>query len=323
MSEVSSNAAASFRELLSKRWLWPYVGAVAIFVVIMFNSSDSLGTLSASMSFASFYILVGIGQMLVITLGPGNIDLSIPYAIGLSGFVAMKTMNASDGRILIGLAAGLATGILIGAFNFVLIKGLKVPPMISTMGSGFLIQSLSIVFFRGLQIKPPSGLAAFVNLKWAGIPVLFLIVLALCVIMHFVLSRTSYGRGIQAIGQNEKAASLAGVRVIRYKAMTYVICGLFAGITGVLLSAFGGGVTLGMGHEYMLNSIAVPVIGGTSIAGGNANIPGIVGASMLLLLLLYLLNMLGFTVGLRYILTGAVIIGIILSSSEKRLANSR
>jgi len=310
--------AAGVRELMSVKWLWSYVGAALVFFVIALISKDPVGTLRASASFASFFILVGIGQMLVITLGPGNIELSIPYAISLTGFVAMKVMNNSDAGILVGSLAGLAAGAAVGCFNFAIIKLLRVPPMLATLASGFIVQTLSIVFFRGLQIKPPTGLANFVNLKILGVPVLFLVVIAICIVMHFLLQRTRYGRSIHAIGQNAKAAALASIKVNRSRFFTYVLCGLFSGCTGILLSAFGGGVTLGMGHEYLLNSIAVPVIGGCAIAGGDSNIPGILGASMLLLLILYLLDIIGFTVGLRYILTGVIILGIIFASSERR-----
>jgi ribose transport system permease protein len=312
--------ALPLREIVAVKWLWSFVGAAFVFVVIASVSKDPLGTLRASASFATFFMLVGMGQMLVITLGPGNIDLSIPYAIGLTGFVAMKVMNASDGGIALGTLAGLSTGMAIGGFNFLLIRLLRVPPMISTLGSGFIVQSISIVFFRGLQIKPPTGLAAFVNVKLGGVPLLFLVAIAIGVLMHFVLTRTRYGRFIHAIGQNTKAAALAAIHVETSRFVTYVLCGLFSGITGILLSAFGGGVTLGMGHEYLLNSIAVPVIGGSAIAGGSSNVPGILGASLLLLLILYLLDILGFTVGLRSILTGAVILVIIFASSQARSA---
>lgn len=306
----------SAREIFSAKWLWSYLGALAVFLVIAFVSKDPVGTLTASMSFSSFFMLVGMGQMLVITLGPGNIDLSIPYGIGLTGFVAMKVMNADNGLILWGIIAGLIAGAAIGAFNFGLIRLLRVPPMIATLASGFIVQTLSIVFFRGLQIKPPAGLSAFVNVKFAIIPLLFLVVLLIGVVMHFVFTRSPYGRYVQATGQNTRAAALAGINVNLNKLITYILCGFFAGLTGILLSAFGGGVTLGMGREYLLNSIAVPVIGGSSIAGGNSNVPGILGASILLLLILYLLDILGFTIGLRYILTGAVILAIIFASSQ-------
>ncbi|MGA2481119.1 MAG: ABC transporter permease, partial [Spirochaetia bacterium] len=90
----------------------------------------------------------------------------------------------------------------------------------------------------------------------------------------------------------------------------------FASLTGILLAAFSGGATLGMGEDYLLNSIAVVVLGGSSIAGGDSNVQGIVGASVLLYLIVNLLNILGFVVGLRYILTGVIIVAIILASGE-------
>ena len=315
-SPAMRRPAFSLGDLLSAKWLWSYIGAVLVFIVIASVSKDPWGTLTASASFCSFFMLVGMGQMLVITLGPGNIDLSIPYAIGLTGFVAMKVMNNVDSGIFLGIVLGLAAGAAIGAFNFGLIRLLRIPPMIATLASGFIVQTVSIVFFRGLQIKPPAGLSSFVNIKFGIVPLLFLVVLVIAVVVHFILTRSPYGRFIHAIGQNPKAAALAAIRVDRNRLASYVLCGLFGGLTGILLSAFGGGVTLGMGREYLLNSIAVPVIGGSSIAGGNSNVPGIFGASIFLLLILYVLDIIGFTVGLRYILTGVIILAIIFASSQ-------
>jgi len=305
------------RDIAAAKWLWSFVGAILVYLVISVVSSDAVGTLTASASFASFFMLVGMGQMLVITLGPGNIDLSIPYTIGLAGFVAMKLMNATNNEIALGIIAGLAVGAAVGAFNFGLIRLIRIPPMIATLASGFVVQTFSIVFFRGLQIKPPVSLSNFVATRFGIVPLLFLLVLAIAIVMHYVLTRSRFGRYIHAIGQNTKAASLAAIKVNTNKLLTYVLCGVFAGLTGVLLSAFGGGATLGMGHEYLLNSIAVPVIGGSSIAGGNSNVPGILGASLFLLLILYLLDILGTAIGLRYILTGVIILGIIFAGGER------
>ena len=92
---------------------------------------------------------------------------------------------------------------------------------------------------------------------------------------------------------------------------------MFASLTGVLLAAFSGGATLDMGDEYMMNSIAVVVLGGSSVAGGNSNIPGIVGASVLLYLIVNLLNILGLGASLRSIFTGIVIVAIIFASGER------
>ncbi len=310
--------SGQLKDLLSAKWLWSYLGAIVLFIAICFVSSDPWGTLIASASFASFFMLVGMGQMMVITLGVGNIDLSIPYSIGLVGFVSMKVMDGTNGGILLGIVAGLLVAVAVGAFNFGLIRFIRIPPLIATLASGFIVQTVAIVGFRGLQIKPPNDLTRFAVRKIGGVlPLLFVLVVVIAIIMHLVVTRSRYGRYVHAIGQNQKAAALAGIKVNANKLITYVMCSFFAGVTGILLSAFGGGVTLGMGHEYLLNSIAVPVIGGTSIAGGDGNIPGILGASMLLLLILYLFNIIGVSVGLRYVFTGIVILAIIFAGSTR------
>lgn len=310
--------AARLRLTLGFRWIWSYAAVLLVFVTIALVSQDPFKTLTASIVFASFFVIVGFGQMLVITNGPGNIDLSIPYTIALAGSAAMAVMGGNDGGILPGMIVGVGVGSAVGAFNFLMIRFGLIPPMIATLAVSFIVRSLAIVFFRGMQIKPPDALEVFVNTKVLQVPTLFLLVLGLAFVVSIVLNRTAYGRGTQAIGQNTKAAWLAGINVDRCKLTTYTLSGTFAGLAGILLAAFSGGATLGMGEEYLLNSIAVVVVGGTSIAGGDSNVPGIIGASVLLYLIANLLNIIGFGVSFRYIVTGIVIVAIILAGSRGR-----
>ena len=121
------------------------------------------GMITAALSLAVFMVIVGVGQMFVITLGPGNVDLSLPANIGLASAVAMKVMDGSDAMVAVGLAAALATGMAIGAANYLLIWALRIPPIIATLSASFIIQSIDISYGRGLQIKPPPGFADFTN----------------------------------------------------------------------------------------------------------------------------------------------------------------
>src|SRR4029078_1955778 len=119
----------------------------------------AMGMITAALSLAVFMVIVGIGQMFVITLGPGNVDLSLPANIGLASAVAMKVMGGSDALVPLGLAAALATGAAIGATNYLMIRALRIPPIIATLSASFIIQSADISYGRGLQIKAPPGLA--------------------------------------------------------------------------------------------------------------------------------------------------------------------
>ncbi|HEY9348189.1 MAG TPA: ABC transporter permease, partial [Inquilinus sp.] len=257
-------------------------------------------------------------QMFVIAMGPGNIDLSIPSNIALSGSVAMIVMAGQDGLILPGLAAALACGLVVGIANWALIRGFAMPPIIATLSSSLVFQSVAIAYGRGLRISPPDGFAAFTTWQVAGVPVMAVAGFALAAIMAVVLQRTIYGRSVLAVGQNPRAAHLAGVKVERTRFVTYALSGGFAGLAGALMAGYFGGASLDMGKDYLLNSIAVVVIGGTSVAGGRANLPGLWGASLFLFLLVTMLNALGTGTGLRLVLTGLIIIAVIVAAGGEK-----
>ncbi|MCT8972335.1 ABC transporter permease [Microbaculum marinisediminis] len=311
---------AVIARFLEKPWIWAYAAAIAVWIVtIGFTQGQGAGqVLTAAFTFATFFVIVALGQMFVVTLGPGNVDLSIPAAMTLAGTVATKIMDTQDSMILIGLAAAIGVGIGVGIFNYALIRLLRIPPIIATLSSSFVFQSAAIWYNRGLRIKPPPLLADFSTSVVLGIPVLAICVVLLAVVMHVILTRTVYGRSVIAIGQNPRAAWLAGVSVDATRFATYVMCAVFAALCGYLFSAFSGGAALNMGQEYLLSSIAVVVIGGTSVAGGFANVPGLWGAALFLFLLVTMLNTFGLGAGVRLVMTGLIIIGVITIAGGQR-----
>jgi ribose transport system permease protein len=305
--------------LLAKPWLWAWLatGLVWLATGLVAGGQGAVQVLTAAFTFATFYVIVGLGQMFVITLGPGNVDLSIPATITLAGAVATKVMATADSMILVGLLVALAIGILVGCFNFLLILALRIPPIIATLSSSFLVQSAAIAYGRGLRIKPPPALADFTTARVMGVPVLAVCVLLLTAVMGVVLHRTVYGRWVVAIGQNIRAAHLAGVNVARTRFTTYVMSAVLAALCGYLLSGFSGGASLSMGEEYLLTSIAVVVIGGSSVAGGFSNVPGLWGAALFMFLVVTMLNTYGFGAGIRYLATGLIIVAVIVAASGR------
>ena len=294
-------------------WALSFFGAVLVWLAsIAFTGGMGGGDmLTSAMALATFMVIVGVGQMFVITLGPGNVDLSLPANIGLSSAVAMKVMNNDDSLVAVGLLAAAGSGLAIGIANYLLIRALRIPPIIATLSASFIIQSIAISYGRGLQIKPPDGFADFANAQLLGLPVLALGTILFTIAAAILLQRTLFGRGVLATGQNMNAAHLAGVPVERIRTITYAMCGLLGGLNGALLAAYFRGASNDLGSEYLLASIAVAVIGGTSVAGGKANLPGIWGASLFLVLLLTMLNTFGASPGVRMVLSGAIIVGVI------------
>lgn len=302
-----------FSTLTERPWIWSYLGVILVWLAtVTFTGGTGGGAIiSAALSFAAFTVIVGIGQMFVITTGPGNVDLSIPATISLAGSVTMKIMDGSNAMLPVGVLIALGCGVAVGCFNYMLIRLLRIPPIIATLSSSFLILSTAIAYGRGLKIKPPSMLSEFTNARIFSIPVLAIFVVVLAIVMSVILHRTIYGRSVSAIGQNQRAAMLAGIPVERIRFATYTLSAVLASLCGFVLAGFSGGASLNMGEEYLLASIAVVVIGGTSVAGGKANVPGIWGAAIFMFLLVTMLNTFGASAGVRLIMTGVIIIAVI------------
>ncbi len=303
-------------------WLWSFLGAAGAWGVTMIVSHGQGGAeiLTAAFTFSAFTVLVSLGQMLVITTGPGNVDLSIPSTIALSSAVSMLVMNESDARILPGLAAAVGAGATVGLFNYLLIRLLKIPPIIATLSSSLIVMSVAISIGRGLRIKPPEAYANLVGYRSAGIPLLAVVALVVALAIGFMLERTVYGRTVSAIGQSRRVALLAGMNVERTRLLTYVVSASLAGLTGALIAGFSGGNSLDQGEEYLLLTIAVVVIGGTSVAGGRASVPGVWGAALFMFLIVTMLNAAGTAPGLRMLLTGLIVIGVIAVGGGEKTA---
>jgi ribose transport system permease protein len=303
----------------TKPWIWSWLAAAMAFALIIgLTSGRGSGELAyAALSFGAFAAIVGLGQMLVITLGPGNVDLSIPATMTLAATLALKAMGSDSGSAFLGLAIALAVGFGAGAANYALIFLLRLPPIIATLAASLIYQSLAIWSNRGLRIKPPPGLADFATGRFLGLPNVAWVGLVLAIVVWVVLERSVWGRWLLATGQNMRAARLAGVPVELVRASTYVSAAVFAALAGYLLASFSGGAALNMGVEYLLMSIAVVVIGGSSIAGGNSNVPGVWGAALFMFLVVSMLNSYGAGAGVRNVLTGTIIIAIVIAASTR------
>lgn len=313
---------SALASLLRRPWIFSFVGALLVWLgAIEFTGGYGAGgMLTAALSLAVFTVIVGIGQMFVITLGPGNVDLSLPANIGLASAVAMKVMGGDDSLVALGLLAALGSGLCVGIVNYLLIWALRIPPIIATLSASFVIQSVDISYGRGLQIKPPPGFADFANIEISGVPLLAVLTLLFAFGSGVALQRTVFGRSVLAIGQNIRAARLAGVNVEPTRFATYTLCGALGGLNGALLAAYFRGANVDIGNEYLLLSIAVVVIGGTSVAGGNANVPGVWGGALFLVLLQIMLNTFGVSAGVRLLLTGLIIVAVVTAAGGPRAA---
>jgi ribose transport system permease protein len=304
---------AFIKRLHAQPWFYASAGTVVVWLVIVLLSRGSGGgaVLSAALNYSVFFAIVGLGQMLVMASGAGNIDLSIPANITLAAYLSTGQMHGADSGALLGIAVGLASGAAIGLANALLVLAFRIPPMVATLASGLVLESLTFVYSRISVAKPAPMLAQFTTGRILGIPYVTLAAIAGSVVLIVVLKRSLFGRSLLACGQNELAAWLSGIDIRWTRIGAYVLCGTFTALAGVLFAGFVGGPSLNMGSEFLLSSIAVVVIGGTNVAGGQATVIGTWSASFFLFLLLSMLNVLQVGPGLRNVITGVLIIAVL------------
>lgn len=320
---VSGSAMGA--SLQNRPWVYSFIGAAIVWIatLILSGGTGVIQSLQTAMDFAMFFAIVGLGQMFVISAGPGNIDLSIPGVMTLAGLVGMSVMDQQGSLIVPGLLCSLAVGLVVGVTNFALIAGLRIPPIVATLAMSFILQSAAIYAGGAATLKPPATLNALASSRILGIPVMPLLMIIMAAVMVAVFRRTLFGRYVLAVGQSERAAWLANISPNRVRLYVYVLCAVMAAFAGVLLAAISGGASLDIGSQYQLISIAVVVVGGTSVLGGRAYPQGVWGASLFLYALVNLLNLavvkfgLGSSgAGIRLILTGAMVVIIVSIARE-------
>ena len=272
--------------LLGNQTFWVVI-AVVLACVFLSLSTDSFATAKNLYNITrnvTFVAIVALGMTFVIITG--GIDLSVGSVLCLSSMVLAVTMHAGY-SIEVGILAAIATSLVIGAFNGILIAYLGFPSFVVTLGMLSIARSLAMVASNNtvvFQFGPDHNkLLALGGGAWLfGIanPALYMIVLAL--ITGFVLRWTRFGRHIFAIGGNEHAALLTGVPVRPIKVAVYMICALSAAIAGIIQTGWLGAVTTNIGTGMELQVIAATVIGGANLAGGVGTAFGaLVGAALI------------------------------------------
>lgn len=275
---------------------------------LVFAERGGIESLIAAATLAVFSVIVGLGQMVVIGAGNGNVDLSIPSTMTLAAYLSVGLAGAGWGTAAQAILLGIASGGAVGIVNATAILRLRIPPIIATLAIGYGLQSITLAYAHGRIDVPNPLLAQAIVTRIAGVPMLTFAAIGLALAITVLVRRTSYGRSVLAIGQNVRAAYLAGIRIKLTIVVTYLISGMLAGLGGVLLAAFAGGAALDLATSFLLTSIAIVVLGGSSIAGGSVSVAGTWGAALFLALLQNLLNLAHLAAGWQYVSEGLVIV---------------
>jgi ribose transport system permease protein len=299
------------------RVLAAYGAAVLLFVIgeWVHPGFASFGSVTSILLVASFVGLVAAGQCFVILIG--GIDLSVPWVLNAAAILLVTTSLGQDDRAPYAIAVTLGMGALAGMANGIGIVWLGVPAVVMTLAMNGIIEGLALGLSGGMTCAAcasyaPPVIAAAVHDVWLGIPAALWLWLAVIAVVSFVLSLTRFGRATYAIGNNARAAYLAGINVSLTTVALYALSGLFSAMAGILLVGFGGQASLGMGAPYLFQSIAAVVIGGVSILGGRGSYLGAAAGAVSLTALVSVLLALNMPEYGRSIIYGVVILALLL-----------
>lgn len=255
--------------------------------------------------------ILAIGVTFVIITG--GIDLSLGSVLALTGVVAAGFAHPDTYPLMVPIGLALMTGLIIGAANGFIITLGKVAPFIVTLGMMTIARGMALVWSGG---RPVTNLSPAFNYIGGGdflfIPVPILLFLLVIILSGVTLKYTRIGRYIYAVGGNEEAARASGIRVNRVKLFAYILCGLLAGLAGVVLAARINTGQPNAGIAYELDAIAAVVIGGTSLMGGRGSIMGTVIGVLIIGVINNGLDLLNVSSYYQQIVKGVIIIGAVL-----------
>jgi ribose transport system permease protein len=260
---------------------------------------------------ASILIIIGIGQ--TITLTAKDVDLSIGSVISLTSVVAAIMMNKLGIYFPVAIVTALLIGVALGLINGLLITYVGLPPFIATYGTLWVLFGFAYLILQGAVVYGfPPGFRFIGNGNLFGIPMPIIVMAIVFVVAYFVLHHTTLGRRFFATGANPEAARMSGIKETRIVIIAYVISGFLAALAGLVLIAYTNGSEATIGNSYLLPVLAVVVMGGTSLSGGQGSLTGTLVAALIMAVINNGMNILAIPAIWQQLVVGLMIIGTVL-----------
>ena len=310
------NAKSLFRSDAMQRLL-AFGALILLFIVFSIASpyfltfDNVIGILLATA--VNGVLALGV-TFVIITAG---IDLSVGTVMTFSAVMTGVFITNLHLPVPVGILGGVLAGTLAGFVNGNVISRMKIPPFIATLGMFYIAKGLSLViselkpiYFNDTPAFREMTMGSVVGKFIPGfaVPNAVFIMFGAAFIAHLILSRTILGRYTIALGSNEEATRLSGVNVASWKTAVYTLCGMFAGIGGVLMASRLNSAQPALGSGYELDAIAAVVIGGTSLSGGEGSILGTIIGAFLISTLTNGLRILSVPQEWQMVVTGTIVI---------------
>ncbi|MEC0271528.1 ABC transporter permease [Peribacillus frigoritolerans] len=310
-------------EATGKSGIWqkfgPLLALVLLFIVITVLNPSFMepNNILNLLRQTSINALIAFGMTFIILTG--GIDLSVGSILALSSALLAGMMVSGLDPIL-AILVGILLGAIMGVINGILVSKGKMAPFIVTLATMTIFRGLTLVYTDG---KPITGIGDSVMFQmlgrgyFLGVPVPAVVMIIAFMILWFLLHKTSFGRKTYAIGGNEKASRISGIKVDRVKVAIYGLAGTMAAIAGAILTSRLNSAQPTAGQSYEMDAIAAVVLGGTSLSGGKGRLFGTLVGVLIIGTLNNGMNLLGVSSFYQQVVKGAVILIAVLLDRKK------
>lgn len=311
------------KTLLKNRELSAFFAIVALFVVLVALNPAYFSLQTLAMIFASSQILCLLALGATLVMLTRNIDVSVGSTVGLCAIAVGVALNNGYG-LATAIAFALAIGALAGAFNGLLVVGLRIPAIVATLGTLGLYRGVMLLWTGGKWIEGlPDSLKSLSEPAFIGVSPLGWLVLALLLAGGWLLSRTAFGRDFYAVGDNLAAARQLGVAVNRTRMLAFTLNGMLAACAGIVFAAQIGFVPNQTGSGLEMKAIAACVLGGISLLGGTGTLLGAFLGAFFLTQIDTVLVLFRLPAWWNGFIAGLVLLGVLVLDGRLRQALAR
>ncbi|HCE0114700.1 autoinducer 2 ABC transporter permease LsrC [Klebsiella pneumoniae] len=311
------------KTLLKNRELSAFFAIVALFVVLVALNPAYFSLQTLAMIFASSQILCLLALGATLVMLTRNIDVSVGSTVGLCAIAVGVALNNGYG-LATAIAFALAIGALAGAFNGLLVVGLRIPAIVATLGTLGLYRGVMLLWTGGKWIEGlPDSLKSLSEPAFIGVSPLGWLVLALLLAGGWLLSRTDFGRDFYAVGDNLAAARQLGVAVNRTRMLAFTLNGMLAACAGIVFAAQIGFVPNQTGSGLEMKAIAACVLGGISLLGGTGTLLGALLGAFFLTQIDTVLVLFRLPAWWNDFIAGLVLLGVLVLDGRLRQALAR
>lgn len=302
--------------------LWDNAGMLVVLVVLFFGVSLFVPNFFSWINMKGLALSVSMVGMVACTmlfcLASGHFDLSVEAVVACAGVLAAVVTNAT-GSVLLGIAAGVGIGGVVGLVNGVIIAKFRINALITTLATMLIVRGLGFIVCKGQAVGVTNpNFFLLGNSALFGIPTPVWITLACFLVFGIVLRTTRFGRSTLAIGGNEQAAWLCGISVDNVKIAIFAIQGLMAGFAGVVLASRMTSGQPKTSEGFALEVISACVLGGVSLSGGIGTMSGTIVGVVIMGTVQNAMNLLNIQPFYQYVVRGGILLSAVLFDQMKQ-----